>query len=177
MIRYVHIPCVSPIFHYCFFNLDSKWRWVVNATPRSLSPQEIDLVIILEEAGLWARRVGQQRRGQRIRSPDHPASSKSLYRLSCLLAHTHPVHCVKYDRSGTRIKYLFHVHTKLWSINISCIFWQNIQPIPYHTVHISQMYLISYVWRNIILKYIKIIHKMLQFSKICYRAHVYRTHT
>ena len=61
--------------------------WVVNATPRPLYPRERDPVPIVQEAG-WA--PGQVWKGAEnlacsgIRSPDRPARSGSLYRLSYL---------------------------------------------------------------------------------------------
>ena len=38
---------------YSFFNLGPRWRWMVNATPRPLYPQERDPVPTVQEAG-WA---------------------------------------------------------------------------------------------------------------------------
>ena len=59
--------------------------WVVNATPRPLYPQERDPVPIVQEAGwapgpVWTGAENLAPTG--IRSPDRPASSESLYRLS-----------------------------------------------------------------------------------------------
>ena len=61
-------------------------RWVVNATPRPLYPPGKDPVPIVQEAG-WA--PGPVWTGAEdispptgIRSPDRPARSESLYRLS-----------------------------------------------------------------------------------------------
>ena len=59
--------------------------WVVNATPRPLYPIERDPVPNVQEAGwasgsVWA---GAENFGLTvIRTPDRPARSKSLYRLS-----------------------------------------------------------------------------------------------
>jgi len=60
--------------------------WVVNATPRPLYPRERDPVPIVQDAG-WA--PGPVWTGAEnlapptgIRSPDRPARSQSLYRLS-----------------------------------------------------------------------------------------------
>jgi len=58
---------------------------VVNATPRPLSPQERDPVPIIQEAGwapgpVWTGAENLAPTG--IRSPDRPARSESLYRLS-----------------------------------------------------------------------------------------------
>jgi hypothetical protein len=58
---------------------------VVNATPRPLYPQERDHVPIVQEAGwapgpVWTSAENLAAIG--IRSPDRPACSKSLYRLS-----------------------------------------------------------------------------------------------
>ena len=36
---------------YSFFNLGTRWRWVVNATPPLLYPRERDRVPIVERAG------------------------------------------------------------------------------------------------------------------------------
>jgi hypothetical protein len=42
------------VYLYTFFNLDARWRWVVNATLRPLYLRERDLLsIVYEEAG-WA---------------------------------------------------------------------------------------------------------------------------
>ena len=59
--------------------------WVVKATPRPLNPQRTELVPIVQEAGwspgpVWAGVENPTSNG--IRSPDRPARSESLYRLS-----------------------------------------------------------------------------------------------
>jgi hypothetical protein len=59
--------------------------WMVNATPRPLYPRERDPVPIVQEAGwapgrVWTDAVNLAPTG--IRSPDRPARSESLYRLS-----------------------------------------------------------------------------------------------
>jgi hypothetical protein len=59
--------------------------WVVNTTPRPLYPREIDPVPIVQEAGwasgpAWTDAENLAHTG--IRSPDRPARSQSLYRLS-----------------------------------------------------------------------------------------------
>jgi hypothetical protein len=36
---------------YYLFNLDARWGWVVNVTPRSLYPRGIDTAPIVQEAG------------------------------------------------------------------------------------------------------------------------------
>jgi hypothetical protein len=60
-------------------------RWVVNATPWQVYPREIDPISILREAGLVP---GQVWKGEKylastgIRSPNRPARSESLYRLT-----------------------------------------------------------------------------------------------
>jgi len=67
-----------------FLNLTDRWGWVVSATPRSLYAWVRDLVPIVKEAG-WVPqpvRMGTENLDpSRIRSPDHPACNKSLYRL------------------------------------------------------------------------------------------------
>jgi hypothetical protein len=59
--------------------------WVVNATCRPLYPRESKTIPILYEAG-WAPgpvwTCGENLAPTRIRSPDSPACSKSLYRLN-----------------------------------------------------------------------------------------------
>jgi len=64
---------------YCFFNLGTRWEWVVNATPRPLYPRERDLVPIVQEAGwapgpVWTGAENRSPNG--IRSPDPPARSE-----------------------------------------------------------------------------------------------------
>ena len=59
--------------------------WVVNATPRPIYPRERDPVPIVLEAGwtpgpVWTS--GENLACSGIRSPDLPARSESLYRLS-----------------------------------------------------------------------------------------------
>jgi hypothetical protein len=67
--------------HYSSFNLDTRWGWVVKAMARLLCPWE-DTIPIVQQAG-WAPRLvwmGSENLAlMRIRSPHHPACSKSLY--------------------------------------------------------------------------------------------------
>jgi hypothetical protein len=69
---------------YSFFNLGARWVYVVNFTPRPLYPRERGLVPIVQEAG-WvsvAPWLGSENlASMRIRSPDRPARSESLYWL------------------------------------------------------------------------------------------------
>jgi hypothetical protein len=64
------------------FNLGGRWGWVVNTTPRPLYPRERDPVPIVQEAG-WnpgpIRTGAEHLDPTRIRSPDRPARSESLY--------------------------------------------------------------------------------------------------
>ena len=58
---------------------------VVNATPRPLYPRERDAVPIVQEAGwvpgpVWMG--AESLAAKEIRSPDRPARSEALYRLS-----------------------------------------------------------------------------------------------
>jgi hypothetical protein len=66
-------------------NLGTRWGWVVNATPRPLYPRESDPVPILQEP-VWAPGPvwtgAENLASTEIRSPDCPARSESLYRLS-----------------------------------------------------------------------------------------------
>ena len=67
------------------FNLGSRCEWVVNATPRLLYPRERSGNNCI--GGWVGPRVGldgyvQSRPPTGIRSPDRPARSESLYRLS-----------------------------------------------------------------------------------------------
>jgi hypothetical protein len=60
-------------------------EWVINATPRPLYPRERDPVAIVKEAGwapgpVWTSAENLARTG--IRSPDRPARSELLWRLS-----------------------------------------------------------------------------------------------
>jgi hypothetical protein len=36
------------VYHYSFFNVGARWGWVINATPRSLNPQERPVLIVYE---------------------------------------------------------------------------------------------------------------------------------
>jgi hypothetical protein len=70
---------------YCFFNLGPRWGWMINVTSRPLYPQERDPVSIVQEAGwtpepVWTGAENLTTTG--IRSPDRPALSELLYRLS-----------------------------------------------------------------------------------------------
>lgn len=70
-----------------FFNLGSRWKWVVNATPRLLYPRGRPCTHTKEAAG-WAPLPVWMGTGNlisiRIQSPDDPAHSESLY-LICSL--------------------------------------------------------------------------------------------
>ena len=60
--------------------------WAINDTIRPLYPRVVDLVLILQEAGLapgpvWTGAENLSLTG--IRYPHLPARSESLYRLSC----------------------------------------------------------------------------------------------
>jgi hypothetical protein len=67
-----------------FLNLAARWGWVVIATPWSLYPWVRDPVHIVKEAG-WVPgpvRMGTENLAPaRIRSPERPACSESLYWL------------------------------------------------------------------------------------------------
>jgi hypothetical protein len=74
-----------------FFNPGVKYGWVVNATPRPLHPRKTDPVPIVQKAGwapgpVWKGAENLATTG--IRTPDRPARSKSLYRLSYPGPHT-----------------------------------------------------------------------------------------
>ena len=59
-------------------------EWVVKATPRPLYPRERDPVAIVQEAGWASGPVWTGRKTlapSRVRTPDRPALSESLYRL------------------------------------------------------------------------------------------------
>ena len=68
-----------------FHDLGARWGWVVSTTPRPLYPRERDPVPIVQEVG-WAPEpvwTGAENLAPTvIRSPDRPARSESLYRLS-----------------------------------------------------------------------------------------------
>jgi hypothetical protein len=69
---------------YSFFNLGGGWVWVVNATPRPLYSRERDPVPIAQEAESTVGPVctgAENLALTRIRFPDRPARSESLYRL------------------------------------------------------------------------------------------------
>ena len=63
----------------------TRWEWVVNTTSRPPLPRERDPVSIVPEAGWSSEPVStgaENLAPTRIRSPDLPARSESLYRLS-----------------------------------------------------------------------------------------------
>jgi hypothetical protein len=78
-----------------FFNLGTRWGWVVNATPRPLYPRERDPVPIVQDAG-WA--PGPVWKGAKnlvpigIRSPDRPACRYTGYTIP---AHSISIHRVE----------------------------------------------------------------------------------
>jgi len=41
------------VYIYSFFNLGTRWGWVVNVTPRPLYPRERETVLTVQEAR-WA---------------------------------------------------------------------------------------------------------------------------
>jgi len=70
------------VYLYSFFNLSTRWRWVVNATPWPLYPWERDPVPIGHEAGwplglVWT--VLENLAPTGIRFLDRPSCSESLY--------------------------------------------------------------------------------------------------
>ena len=70
---------------YTFFNLGTRWWWVVNATPRPLYPRERDAMPIVQETGwapgqVWTCAENLALTG--IQSPARAVRSESLYRLS-----------------------------------------------------------------------------------------------
>jgi hypothetical protein len=69
-----------------FFNLGARWGWVVSATPWPLYPRETDPVPIVYEAEWGPGPVWTDTENltphTAIRTPDLPARSESLYRLS-----------------------------------------------------------------------------------------------
>jgi len=76
------------------------WRWVLNATPQPLLPQEREMIPTAYKVGWgpdgqcgWVQKIVAP---TNIQSPDHPASSESLYQLG----YSHPqleVICAKTD--------------------------------------------------------------------------------
>jgi hypothetical protein len=67
---------------YSFFNLDTIWEWVVNATPWPPYLREREPVPIVQEAGwtpgpVWTGAENLATAG--IRSLDRPARSEPLY--------------------------------------------------------------------------------------------------
>jgi hypothetical protein len=68
----------------CFFNVDSRRRWMVNNSLRPLYPTVRDPVTIVQESGsapapVWTGAENFAPTG--IRSPHRPACRESLYRL------------------------------------------------------------------------------------------------
>ena len=69
-----------------FATLALDWGWVVSTPPRSFYPLERDPASFVQTTGwssgpIWTGKEKLASTG--IRSPDGPASSKSLYRLRC----------------------------------------------------------------------------------------------
>lgn len=60
---------------YSFFHFDARWGWVDNATHRLLYPGKIRCPLYRRLDGCGKSRLPG------IRPPDHPAYSKSVYRL------------------------------------------------------------------------------------------------
>jgi len=80
---YVNRPTVQVQF-YSFFNLGARWGWMVNATSQPLYPRERPGTSYT--GGCVGPSSGLHGSGKSrlywIRSPDRPARSQSLYRLS-----------------------------------------------------------------------------------------------
>ena len=101
-------------------NLVTRWECVVNATPRPLYPRGRDPVPVVEEAGwapvlVWTAAENRAQTG--IRSPDCPAGSESLYRLSyrCYF------HLAQYrDQWWVRVK---TIGTHMWFITSGTASW------------------------------------------------------
>jgi hypothetical protein len=77
---------------HSFFNLDTRWRWVVSSTPRPLYPQGnrpwYSLVRKLGGSQSLPGRGGEEKNSQHppwieLCNPDRLARSPALYRLSC----------------------------------------------------------------------------------------------
>jgi hypothetical protein len=69
---------------YYFFNLDARWRLVVNSTPRLLYTWKRDPLPIVQVAGWYPRRVwmgAKNLASTGIWFPCSPARSQSLYRI------------------------------------------------------------------------------------------------
>jgi hypothetical protein len=68
-----------------FFYLGARWKWVVNAMSRPLYPRAKTQYSLYRKLGGPQGRSGRVRKippPTRIRSPNHPAHTESLYRLS-----------------------------------------------------------------------------------------------
>ena len=79
---------------------------MVNSTPRPLYLREGDPVLIVQEAGWAPGRSGRVRKishATGIRSPDRPARSESLYRLSYRVPLSFTVTVQKYVKFWTVI--------------------------------------------------------------------------
>jgi hypothetical protein len=75
------------VYVYSVLDLGTRRGWGVSVTPRSLSTPGGDPVPIVQEAGwapgpVWTGAENLAPPGFFFRSPDHPARSQSLYRLS-----------------------------------------------------------------------------------------------
>jgi len=71
---------------YSFFNLDSRWRRMANATPWAVYPRERDSLPIVQEAEwapgpIWTST--ENLASTVIRSSDRLARSKTLYLNKC----------------------------------------------------------------------------------------------
>ena len=104
---------------------DTRWRWVVNATPWLLTPGK-DPVLIVQEAG-WSQGLvwtgAENLASTGIRSPDHPARSESLY----LLSYPGPrvvtakfilqIHVNSFFKALSKMKSCIHYRMKCFKLN------------------------------------------------------------
>jgi hypothetical protein len=67
------------VYLYSFFNLGTRWGWVVNSTPRPLYPQETNPVPTVYEAGWALQPPGQERKISP--PPGFDPRTVQLYRL------------------------------------------------------------------------------------------------
>ena len=75
----------AEVYLYSFFNLGARWGWMVNAMPLPLYPSGKTRYSMYRRLGTPLGRSGRVRKispPTGIRSPDCPAHSESLYRLS-----------------------------------------------------------------------------------------------
>ena len=79
------VPEGCKVINPLIFKFGARWAWLVNTTPRPLYLRQRNPVPTVQEAEWVPERVwtsAEKSRGYRIETPDRPACSELLYRLS-----------------------------------------------------------------------------------------------